>query len=177
MDSDWHSGAENLVPTTFYFSSLPWCIERLCSRISLRTKLGIWYPSRSSTMPYSKLRRLWISVRAPIKLLTDNAFCESKISCASQCLDQRCAFKSMSQYIAFAAVDCEHTTVSLRISVAFRHIVIGNTLSLVTSACISQHAWESCDYSVCAQVPDSTHLCFSYISRTISAFEAFAKFI
>ena len=89
----------------------------------------------------------------------------------------RDVLKSMSQYIAFAAVDCEHTTVSLRISVAFRHIVIGNTLGLVISACISQHAWESCDYSVCAQVPDSTHLCFSYISRTISALKAFAKFI
>ena len=80
----------------FYFSSLSWCIERLCSRISLRTKLGIWYPSRSSTMPYRKLRGLWISVRAPIKLLTDNSFCESKISCASQCFDQICASKSMS---------------------------------------------------------------------------------
>ena len=31
----------------------------------------------------------------------------------------------MSQYIALAAVDCKHTTVSLRISVVLQHIVIG----------------------------------------------------
>ena len=34
-------------------------------------------------------------------------------------------FQIYVQYIAFAAVNCEHTTVSLRISVVLRHIVIG----------------------------------------------------
>ena len=126
----------------FYFSSLSWCTERVCSSRSLRTKLGIWYPSRSSTMPYRKLRGFWISVRAPIKLLTDNSFCESKISCASQCLDQICAPKSMSSELLCRSKLWTHHCLFENLCCIATHCN-WNTRSLVISASISSVPWKA----------------------------------
>ena len=149
----------------FYFSSLSWCTERLCSSRSLRTKLGIWYPSRSSTMPYRKLRGLWISVRAPIKLLTDNSFCESKISCASQCLDQICAPKSMSsELLCRSKLWTQHCLFENLCCIATH--CDWNTRSLVISASISQHAWEAAIIQFAPQY-QIQHICVSAISAAL----------
>ena len=95
----------------------------------------------------------------------------------------------MSQYVAFAAVYCELTVIHWEISVALRNIVIGN-LSVhrnaiifdwngrgsVTSACTSQHNWESLYYSVCVQAIVNRIYVQLWQPSLFLWLEAFAKF-